>query len=88
MENITLTLLPGVRPVERGGVPGLTLAGRTRFADGAAQGELVRALSAGSRTMDALLTMLRALPAAPANAEDAPLAVAAFILDFGDFLEE
>ena len=81
-----LTLLPGVQMAERGGQLEVTLAGRTRITSDTRQIALLRALGAGPRSVADLTGLLGASGAAEHDAFSA-LDLAAFILDFKDFLE-
>jgi len=87
MEQAMLKLRSGAVPAEQNGVPGLRLGDLARFAQSPGQAEILRALLCGGQAVDGLLGLLRALPGAPPDAENAPIALSAFILDFGDFLE-
>ncbi len=87
MENIMFKLKPGVTPVEQNGVPGLFFAGSMRFAKDAQQTALIHALTAHEQTLEALQKILHTRDGSSAVDADAALALAAFILDFEDYIE-
>ena len=87
MDEAMLTLKPGVTLTEQDGQTGLVLSGYTRFAKDERQTEILRALMAESQPPESLLTLLQGLRNSPENNNEISLAIAEFILDFGEFLE-
>ena len=86
MNETMLTLKAGVALTERDGQVGLTLHGRTLFAKDARQAEILRALLLQSRSPESLTALLCVGDGLQSNNENS-LAIAEFILDFGEFLE-
>jgi len=86
MDNTMLTLKPGAVPAERGGQSGLLLGGRFRGAQGAPQAALLKALAGGGQTLARLNELLLA-QGLPGGETGAALELAAFILNFEDYLE-
>lgn len=87
MDKIMLTLKRGVTLIEQGGRTGLTLHGRVCFARDARQAEILRALALQSQSLENLTALLHARDSPPQNEHRISLAVAEFILDFGEYLE-
>ncbi|MCI2047285.1 MAG: hypothetical protein LKJ90_06180 [Faecalibacterium sp.] len=83
-QNTQLCLKPNVTLLENGTSIGLGLAGKTRFARNDIQAKLLRALAGHALDLAALSAAEKTLPGAVLG----PLDLAAFILDFGDYLEE
>jgi hypothetical protein len=87
MEKAMLVLRQDVTPTVRDGVPGLTRGGRTRLARDDTQAALLQALAGGGQSLEHLVRTLTASGASPLDQADAALALAAFILDFEEYLE-
>ncbi len=87
MDQIMLTLKPGVTLAERGGQIGLVLQERIRFAKDARQAEILRALVERAQTIESLMAHLHTGDDPPENDHRIFLTIAEFILDFGEFLE-
>ena len=88
MDETMLNLKPGVTPTERDGQIGLTLHGRAQFAKDARQAQILRALILQSRPPESLMAFLQTRVGSPENDNEISLAIAEFILDFGEYLEE
>jgi len=82
-----LSLLPGACAAEENGRFGLKLAGRTRLTADRREIALLRALLRGAKPIDELKKLLCTGPDPPAGDAFAALALAAFILNFGDYLK-
>ena len=87
MERTLLTLKPGVTMTTRDGVFYLTLGRSSRPAENACQAAMMQALIRESQSPESLTRLLRLQEAPPPDDTAAALTIAAFILDFGDFLE-
>lgn len=87
MESMMLKLKPGVALMERDGTVGLSLAGCTRFAKDEWQAALLRLLAAHEKSLDELQMILHERDVTPPGEAAEALELAAFILDFEDFLE-
>lgn len=87
MENILFKLKPGVTLAEQNGMPGLSLAGRVRLAKDARQTALIQALTLHEQPLEALQKILRTWDGSSGTEADTALALAAFILDFEDYIE-
>lgn len=87
MENMILKLKIGVTPMDKNGVPGLSLAGCTRFAKDARQAALIQALAVHEQPLEALKKLLQTRDGSPTTDADAALVLAAFILDFEEYIE-
>lgn len=87
MEETMLTLKTGVTLTEQAGQVGLTLHGHTQFAKDARQAEILRALVLQSQPPESLMTLLRTRDGPTKSDNDISLAIAEFILDFGEYLE-
>ncbi|BAK97803.1 hypothetical protein OBV_06050 [Oscillibacter valericigenes Sjm18-20] len=87
MDQTMLTLKHGTTLAERGGQMGIVLNGRVRFAQNARQAEILRALVERPRSIKSLTALLRARDCATDNGSEFFLAIAEFILDFGEYLE-
>jgi hypothetical protein len=82
MEQTILTLKPDVVFAERDGAVWLTRRSLTRVAKDLEQARMLRALHAGSQTPESLALLLQSRDEAAAA-----LTLAAFILDFEEYLE-
>ena len=87
MDETILTLKPGVKLTESENRFGLTRNGQTKFAKNEQQAAILRALVLQSRSPESLAAILCAGNALQSENENS-LAIAEFILDFGEFLEE
>lgn len=87
MKKTMFKLKPGVTPVEQNGVPGLFFAGSVRLAKDARQTALIQALTAHEQTLEALQKILHTRDGSSTADADAALVLAAFILDFEDYIE-
>ena len=87
MNESKMLLKPGVTLAVQADGIGLLLNGQARFAQNARQASLLRALYGGVQTPDALTAFL-CRESAALTEYDASLALADFILCFGDYLEE
>ncbi len=88
MNQIMLTLKHGVTLIEQGGQTGLALQGRTRFAQDPRQAKILRALVPRPQSLESLMALLHTGNDPPENEPGISLAMAGFILDFGEFLED
>jgi len=86
MDETMLTLKPGVALTEGKNHVGLTLHGRTQYAKDPPQAEMIQALFKHTLSPESLMELLRA-GNDPKNDNDTSLAIAEFILDFGEYLE-
>jgi len=87
MENIVLSLKAGTSAVLQNGMAALCLGGRTQPARDPLQAALIRTLSDGPRTVEALTTFVHARGGPQCTEADAALTLAGFILDFKEYLE-
>lgn len=87
MEKTMLTLKRGVTQIEQSGQPGFSLNGQTKFAKDGRQTTILRAISERPQPLGSLAALLHAHENPPDVANEIPLAIAEFILDFGEFLE-
>lgn len=87
MKRPLFKLKPGVLPVEQNGMPGLSLAGHIRFAKDKQQAALIRALAARAQPLQAMQTILSAPNSTSSDEAAAALTLAAFILDFEEYIE-
>ncbi|MET0017035.1 hypothetical protein [Oscillibacter sp.] len=87
MDQIILTLKPGVTLAERGGQIGLVLQGRICFTKDAQQAEILRALVLQSQSLETLMALLHRGNTPLENDHRISLAMAEFILEFGEYLE-
>lgn len=89
MERNTLLILkPGSRPQERAGMPGVCLDEKTEFTDDLRQAALLSTLFRRSLTPENAVALLRGLAGEDLDEAGASLALAGFILKFGDYLKE
>ncbi|MEA4954536.1 MAG: hypothetical protein VB096_03340 [Pseudoflavonifractor sp.] len=86
MDQAMLALKPGVTLTEQDGHAGLTFCGRTQLAKDARQAKILRALLLQSRSPESLTALLCARDGLQGEGENS-LAIAEFILDFGEYLE-
>ena len=86
MDETMLTLKPGVTLTESENRVGLTRNGQTKFAKNERQTEILRALVLQSRSPEGLTALLRAGDGLQSDNENS-LAIAEFILDFGDYIK-
>lgn len=86
MNETMLTLKPDTELTEEGNRIGLMRNGQTRFAKNERQAEILRALVKKSRSPEGLTVLLRTGEGLQSDNENS-LAIAEFILDFGEFLE-
>lgn len=86
MDETMLTLKTGVKLIEQDGQVGFMLHGRTQFSKNLRQTEILRTLSEQSHSPERLMALLRTGDN-PQSDNDNSLAIAEFILDFGEFLE-
>jgi len=82
-----LAFKPGVTLTAEGDAVCLTMGQRIRCAQNARQALLLKALKRGSQSPESLAALLRESREAPEDDTQAALIIAAFILDFGDYLE-
>jgi hypothetical protein len=87
MEETMLTLKQGVTLIEQSGQAGFSLNGNTRFAKDARQIAILQAMAERPLPLGSLTALLRDCESPPDGANEIPLAIAEFILDFGEFLE-
>lgn len=73
--------------MEQNGVPGLSLDGRVRLAKDARQAALIQALAAHEQPLEALQKILHERDGPSPDENDAALELAAFILDFEEYIE-
>jgi len=88
MDETILKLKSGVTLTERGGQTGLVLQGRARFARDPRQAKILRALVKWPQSLESLMALLHTGNNPPENDPGISLAMAGFILDFGEFLED
>ena len=86
MDETMLTLKTGVELIEQDGQVGLILSGCTQFAKNPRQTEILRALTERPLSPESLMALLHARDG-PQNENDNSLAIAGFILDFGDYIK-
>ena len=86
MDETMLTLKTGVTLIEQEGQFGLVLHGRTQFAKNPRQTEILQALTEQPLSPESLMALLRARDG-PQNENENSLAIAGFILDFGDYIK-
>lgn len=86
MNETLLTLKSGVTLTEREGKIGLTLHGHIQYAKNERQGEILRALVKQRQSLNSIKALLCAKNGKQSDNENS-LAIAEFILDFGEFLE-
>jgi hypothetical protein len=87
MDDTMLTLRPDVELVEQGGRTGLKLNGEIGFARDEMHAALLRAIAEQGRSTDWLMAFLADRGASGPGGSGAALVLAAFILDFGEYLE-
>lgn len=87
MDKTMLTLKPGITLTEQNGQTGLTLHGRVQYAKDARQAEILRALVEQPQSLENLMAILQTGNGLPGSDHDVSLAIAGFILDFGEYLE-
>lgn len=87
MDETMLTLKAGVALTERDGQVGLTLNGCAQFVKDTQQAEILRALISQSQSPESLAALLQTRGGSSENHNEIFLAIAEFILDFGEFLE-
>ena len=88
MDKTMLTLKYGVTLIEQGGQTGLVLQGRARFAQDPRQAKILRALVPRPQSLESLMALLHTGNNPPENDPGISLAMAGFILDFGEFLKD
>ncbi len=86
MDETMLTLKPGVALTERDGKTGLTLHRHTQYAKDARQAKILRALLEQSHSPESLMAFLSVGDDSQSD-NDISLAVAEFILNFGEYLQ-
>lgn len=86
MENTMLKLNPRARTVEQDGQTGLTLDGVTCMAGDRVQTAILRLLAAGAQPLETLKALICQTGPQPGGDAFAALALADFILRFGDYL--
>ena len=87
MDETMLTLKADVTLTERDGQVGVVLNDRVRYAKNERQAEILLALVKQSQPLESLMALLRALYGSTENDNEMSLAIAEFILDFGEYLE-
>jgi len=86
MDETMLTLKPGVTLTEHDGKTGLTLNGQTQYAMDARQVKILRTLLERPHSPESLMVILSAGEGSQ-NDNDNSLAIAEFILDYGDYIK-
>ncbi len=86
MDETMLTLKTGAALTEVENRVGLTRNGQTKYAKSMRQAIIIRALSERPHSPESLAALLCAADC-PQSDNDNSLAIAEFILDFGEFLE-
>lgn len=86
MDETMLTLKNGVALIEQDGQVGHVLHERAQFAKNPRQTEILRVLTERPLSPGSLMALLRARDG-PQNENDNSLAIAGFILDFGDYIK-
>jgi len=86
MDETMLTLKTGVKLIEQDGKIGLTLHGHIQYAMNERQSEILRALSERPDSPESLIAILSARDIPQIDNENS-LAIAEFILEFGEYLE-
>lgn len=86
MNETMLTLKPDTELTEAGDRIGLMRNGQTQFAKNGRQAEILRALLLQSQPLEGLTALLRTGNGLQSDNENL-LAIAEFILDFGEYLE-
>ena len=87
MDETMLILKSGVTLIKEDGQVGLVMNGRTRFAKDARQAEILQALILQSQSPDSLTELLQMRKGSSESNNEISLAIAEFILDFGEYLE-
>lgn len=87
MDETILTLKPGVTLSEQDGQTSLVLDGHVQYAKDERQIKILRALILHSQPLETLIALLHTRDAPSKNDNDHSLAIAEFILDFGEFLK-
>lgn len=87
MDETMLVLKSGVTLTEHGGQVGLVLNDRVRYAKNERQAEILLTLVKQPQPIESLTELLCTLDGSTENDNEISLAIAEFILDFGDFLE-
>lgn len=85
MDKAMLTLKPDAALTEGGNQVGLTLDGRTQYAKNPHQAEMIRALLRHPLSPERVVELLREGNDSR-NDNEISLAIAEFILDFGEYL--
>lgn len=87
MDETMLTLKPGVKLIEQNRKIGLMLNDRTKFANGARQEALLNALVLQKQSLEGIKELIQTRDSRSDSENEIALAIAEFILDFGEFLE-
>lgn len=87
MDKTMLTLKHGVTLIEQGGQTGLAFQGHVQYAGDPRQAQILRALVPRPQSLESLMALLHTGNNPPENDPGISLAMAGFILDFGEFLE-
>lgn len=87
MDETMLTLKPGVRLIEAGTRVGLVMNERVRYAKNERQAEILRALLLQSRSPECLTALLQTRCGLSENDNEISLAIAEFILNFGEYIK-
>lgn len=87
MDETIITLKSGVMLTEHNVKTSLTLNGQTRYANNAIQSELLRALATKPQPLEVMMNTIYARGDPSYSESEVSLAMAEFILDFGEYLE-
>ena len=87
MDETMLNLKRGVTLTKQDGQVGLVLNDRVRYAKNEQQAEILLTLVQQPQPIESLTELLCTLDGSPENDNEISLAIAEFILDFGEYLE-
>ncbi len=87
MEETMLTLKPGATLIELNGQIGILLNDRAKYTKDDRQSALLSALVLKNRPLESLKELIQAQVSGADGENEISLAIAEFILDFGEYLE-
>ena len=87
MDETMLTLKPGVSLTKQDGQVGLVLNDRVRYAKYERQAQILLTLDEQPQPVESLMVLLQTRGGSPNSNNEISLAIAEFILDFGEYLE-
>lgn len=86
-KTLFIVLKPGAELTEEDGCVGIQRDGKSRFAQNEGQAAALRALARQPQTLAAVSALLRVRDGPEKEEWEIALLMAAFILDFGDYLD-